>query len=94
MRATLALVLVLLGCGSEKPPPPRPELIETVRGFADRVCECGTDRSCVEPIRAEWDEVKRDVLKHGLTGPQLDEYTAELNRLRLCGDAAGLTIWL
>lgn len=92
---TVASLLVTVACDSKKSaPPPRPELIETLRDFADRACACETDKECVRALRDEWDTVRADVLNHGLTGEELSAYNAELNRFRMCGDAAGLTIWL
>lgn len=92
---TFALGLYAAGCATKrKPPPPRPELIEVVRAFADRACACGTDRDCVQPIRDEFDTQKADLLANGLTGDAKARFDSELSRLRMCGDAAGLTIWL
>ncbi len=87
--------IALAACDESKPPPPRPQLIETLRDFADRTCACGTDKDCVREIRdTEWEPNKRDTLRHGLTGDDKAAYDAELARFRACGDAAGLTIWL
>ena len=88
-------ILVLLAACSlkDKPPPPRPDLIETVRDFADRCEACNNDKACVHGIRDEWDGVKRDVMQHGLTGEQKRQFDAERMRFGMCGDAAGLTIW-
>ncbi|MGE0402240.1 MAG: hypothetical protein AB7T06_36395 [Kofleriaceae bacterium] len=94
MRVALALLLLASACEKKTTRPPRPELIETLRDFADRTCACETDKECVRAIRDEWDTVRADVLDHGLTGADLSAYNAELDRFRLCGDAAGLTIWL
>ncbi len=95
MRYTLALVVLLAGaCEKTSAPKPRPELIETLRDFADRTCACETDKECVRAIRDEWDGVRTDLLNHGLTGDELAAYNHELGRFRHCGDAAGLTIWL
>jgi len=88
------ILLVFAACSfKDKPPPPRPELIDTVRDFADRCGECNNDKACVHGVRDEWDAVKRDVQQHGLTGEQKQAFDAELTRFKLCGDAAGLTIW-
>ena len=94
MRKVLALLVVAACSHKSKPPPPRPELIETMRSFADRVCACGTDRDCVKPIRDEFDAQKADLLDNHLTGDDQAKLDAELLRLRGCGDGAGLTIWL
>ncbi len=89
------MLIVLLGACStkDKPPPPRPELIDVVRDLADRACACGTSRACVSPVRDEWDAQKRDLQNHGLTGDDKAAFDTELARFRACGDAAGLTIW-
>ena len=93
MRILLAVFLVA-SCSSDKPLPPRPELIEVVRGLADQACECGTDKDCLRAVRVDFDAVKADLAKNGLTGEPKQTYDAELARLRLCGDAGGVTIWL
>lgn len=93
MRTLLAL-LVVAGCSSSKPPPPRPEVIEVIRPLAEQACECGTDKECLRAVRTEFDAVKRDLANHGLTGADLQTYDAELGRLRACGDAGGVTMWL
>lgn len=93
MRILLA-VLAVAACSSSKPPPPRPELIEVIRPLADQACECGTDKECLRAVRSEFDAVKADLAKHGLTGEDKRTYDAELLRLRLCGDGGGVTMWL
>jgi hypothetical protein len=93
MRAAL-VALLLVACDKTSAPKPRPEMIETVRDFADRACACETDKECMRAIRDEWDGVRRDVLNHGLSGDQLTAFDEQLQRFRACGDAAGLTIWL
>lgn len=94
MRILLGL-LVLAACStSTKPLPPRPELIEVIRPLADQACACGTDKDCLRAVRGEFDAVKADLAKHGLTGADLQTYDTELGRLRSCGDAGGVTIWL
>jgi hypothetical protein len=93
VRIFLAVAMVA-ACSSAKPPPPRPELIEVVRGLADQACECGTDKECLRAVRVEFDAVKVDLARHGLTGEPKESYDAELFRLRSCGDAGGVTIWL
>lgn len=94
MRSALVALMLVAACEKTTAPKPRPELIETLRDFADRTCACETDKECVRAIRDEWDAVRQDVLNHGLTGADLDAYNEELKRFRLCGDGAGLTIWL
>jgi len=87
-------VLVIAACSSDKPLPPRPELIDVVRGLADQACECGTDKECLRAVRVEFDAQKADLARHGLTGDAKQTYDAEMLRLRSCGDAGGVTIWL
>lgn len=93
IRLVIASVL-LVACEKTKPPPPRPELIDVVRGIADRACACSTDKDCLKEVRAEFDPQKFDLQKHGLAGEQKAAFDAELLRLRACGDAGGVTIWL
>ena len=89
------VVVVAAACSTKaKPLPPRPQVIDVVRALADRACACGTDRDCVQPIRDEFDGQKADLLANGLTGDDKARFDSELGRLRQCGDAAGLTIWL
>jgi hypothetical protein len=89
------IVIALAACGGKKAAPtPRPELIETVRAMADRVCACETDKDCVREIRTEWDAQKQDLMNHGLAGEQRAQFEAELMRVRQCGDAGGLTFWM
>ena len=91
----VAVVVIAAACSTRPPPPPpRPQLIDVVRALADRACACGTDRDCVQPIRDEFDGQKADLLANGLTGADKATFDSELGRLRACGDAAGLTIWL
>jgi hypothetical protein len=96
MRFFFAIALV--ACKSHKeatPPVNAAELIEQMRGFADRVCAC--DRiACVRPIRDELDAVKKQLLAGGarLSADDKARFDAELHRLRGCGDGAGLTIWI
>lgn len=94
IRAAL-FVIALAACGGKKTPPtPHPEMIETVRDMGDRVCACETDKECVRTIRTEWDAQKTDLVNHGLTGEQRAQFDVELNRVRACGDAGGLTFWM
>jgi len=87
-------VLVIAACSSDKPLPPRPELIDVVRGLADQACECGTDKECLRAVRVEFDAQKAELHKHGLTGSDKQTYDTEMLRLRSCGDAGGVTIWM
>lgn len=98
MRPTIHVLVVLIAvaaCGGKKAAPtPHPEMIETVRGLADRVCACETDKECLREIRPEWDAQKTDLVNHGLTGEQRAQIEAEIMRVRQCGDAGGLTFWM
>ena len=95
MSRVALIVIALAACSSKKAaPPPRPELIETVRAMADRVCACETDKDCVREVRSDWDAQKRDLMDHGLVGEQRAQFDAELLRVRQCGDAGGLTFWM
>jgi len=93
VRIVLSLGLLLAACGSDKPPPPRPELIEVIRGLADQACECGTDKECLRAVRVDYEAQKRDFKNNGLTGDDKASFDAELNRLQLCGDGGGVTMW-
>jgi hypothetical protein len=55
---------------------------------------CETDKDCLKAVRAEFDPLKFDLQKHGLAGEQKAAFDVELLRLRSCGDAGGVTIWL
>jgi hypothetical protein len=86
--------LLLIACGKASTrAPPRPEVIDVVRDLADRACGCNNDKECVRAIRDEWEPQKFDLQRHGLTGADKATFESELMRLRMCGDAAGLTIW-
>ena len=93
------LAVALAGaCGKSRPAQPSvpaAELIELMKGFADRGCGCHADKECVRPIRVEYDEMKRDLLANGklLTGEDRAAFEAQHIRFGQCGDAAGLTIW-
>ena len=86
-------LLVVTACGSDKPPPPRPELIEVMRNLAVQACDCGTDKDCLRVVRAEYDARKPEFANHGLTGEQKASFDQQLKELRLCGDGGGVTIW-
>jgi len=95
MKAALVIALALVACSSKKSaPPPRPELLETITVLAERVCACETDKECIRAIRDEWDAQKVDLMNHGLTGDQKTQFETELQKMRGCGDAGGLTFWL
>lgn len=90
------IVIALAACGTKRrgPPAPRPETIQTVTDLADRACACETDKECIRPIRDEWEAAKDDLVRNGLTGEPKQQFEAQLLRMRMCGDAAGLTFWM
>ena len=96
MKAALLLAVVVAACsgGKRGEVQPRPELIDTMRALADSACACETDKECLKTVRADWDAQREDLMKHGLTGDQASTFTAELQRMRHCGDAGGLTFWM
>ncbi len=95
MKLAALLVFALAACGGKKAAPtPRPELIESMRDIAERVCACETDKDCVREVRNDWDAQKVDLMNNGLTGEQRAQFDAELQRARLCGDGGGLTFWM
>lgn len=91
-----ALVLLALGaCGSGKqqaPADPAP-VIAAAHELAERACTCDTDKDCVHAVRDAWDAQKDQLLAARLTGDDKTKLDAELQRLKACGDAAGLTFW-
>lgn len=93
MRIALALSLAIAACGSDKPPPPRPELIEVIRGLADQACQCETDKECLRAVRATYDAQKNELAANGLTGDDKARFDVERNRLKACGDGGGVTMW-
>jgi hypothetical protein len=91
MKALLLVALVgLVGCGSKKHAPPvdPAPLIAAAHDLADRGCKCDTDKECIKAIRDEWDAQKDQLL--AAHNAAVD---AEISRLKMCGDAAGLTFW-
>ena len=85
------LLLALVACGSSKkhaPPADPAPLIAAAHDLADRGCKCDTDKECIKAIRDEWDAQKDQLL--GAHNAAVD---AEISRLKMCGDAAGLTFW-
>jgi hypothetical protein len=94
MRCAFVLVL-LVACSDKKAATqPRPELLETITVLADSACACSTDKDCLGTVRADWDAQKIDIMNHGLAGDHKARFDAELQRMRSCGDAGGLTFWM
>jgi hypothetical protein len=92
------VVIVVAACSKTKskaPPPSGASYTQQVKAWADRACQCGEDRKCVKPIRDEWDQVKYDYRDAAEKFSPADRqaYDAELTHFKMCGDAAGLTIW-
>ena len=56
----------------------------------------GNDPACVKYVRADWDAGKRGWLEARKSFPpgSATTFDADLARLRACGDAAGVTMWL
>lgn len=96
-RALLLAITLLAACSAAKqqPPPAAGPLIATLHGFAERACACETDRDCLHGVRDEYDAQKDPLLAGGarLTGDDKARFDAELSRLKMCGDAGGLTFW-
>lgn len=94
----LVLVAVVLAACKSSPPKMTmtPEqVIGAMRDYADRGCECGTDKECFRAIRDEWEAGRGDILFNAqlLTGDDKAAYAAERRRFGLCGDTAGLTVF-
>ena len=98
---SLALLLVATtACGKSSsktaaPADPTPTL-QSVRALADKACSCNNDPACVKYVRADWDAGKRGWLEARKSFPpgSATTFDADLARLRACGDAAGVTMWL
>jgi hypothetical protein len=94
-RAVLLIALVACGSAKKQPPPEAAPLIQTAHVLAERVCGCGEDKDCLHGVRDEWDSQKDQLLGNGgrLSGDDKAKFDAEIQRLKMCGDGAGLTFW-
>jgi hypothetical protein len=89
MKVLLLLAVVACGSSKQQQPPADPApLIAAAHDLATRGCACDTDKECMHGIRDQWDAQKDQLL--GAHNAQVD---AEISKLKLCGDAAGLTFW-
>ncbi len=95
MKKLLLLALVACGSSKKQPPPDPAPLIAAAHDLAERGCACNTDKDCITQIRGEWDAQKEQLLAGSarLTGDDKAKLDAEIGRLKMCGDAAGLTFW-
>jgi hypothetical protein len=95
MKKLVLLALVACGSSKKQPPPDPAPLIAAAHDLADRGCKCDTDKDCLHAVRDVWD-TQKDWLLAGaarLTGDDKATLDAEISRLKMCGDAAGLTFW-
>lgn len=94
---TKLVLLALVACGSSKkqPPPDPAPLISAAHALAEAGCKCDTDKECIQGVRDQWDAQKEQLVGNGarLTGDDKAKFDAEISRLKMCGDAAGLTFW-
>ena len=96
-RLVLLACLVLAACKSSPPKMTMTpdQVLGAMRDYADRGCECGTDKECFRAIRDEWEASRGDILFNAklLKADDRATYDAERQRFGLCGDAAGLTVF-
>ena len=99
MMKQVIVLVALLGCDVKKkhqqPAPDPGALINAAHVIADRVCACQTDRDCLKGVRDEWDAQKDQMLGNAarIVGDDKTKFDAEINRIKMCGDAGGLTFW-
>ncbi|MDB4953261.1 MAG: hypothetical protein JWO36_830 [Myxococcales bacterium] len=98
MWSLIAIALSITACGKSSKPKPVTDpaaWIEAAKSFADRACVCQTDKDCLHGVRDEFDAQKAQLLAATFAVPDdKAKFDAEILRLRSCGDAGGLTIWL
>jgi hypothetical protein len=85
------VLLALVACGSSKkqtPPADPAPLIAAAHDLAQRGCACETDKDCLHAVRDAWDAQKDQLL--AAHNAAVD---AEISKLKMCGDAGGLTFW-
>ncbi len=95
MKQILLLALVACGSSKKQPPPDPAPLIATAHALAERACTCDTDKDCLKAVRDAWD-AQKDALLAGaarVTGDDKTKLDGELQRMKGCGDAGGLTFW-
>jgi hypothetical protein len=95
MKKLILLALVACGSSKKQPPPDPAPLLSAIHDFAERACQCDTDKQCIQAVRDEYDTQKEWLLGNGarLAGDDRAKFDADLQRLKMCGDAAGLTFW-
>ncbi len=94
----VALVILLVACGSSKPAKPEIDAtraIAVLTSYADRCLACNNDKDCVKPLRDEYDPYKRSLFKsrEAYTPAEQQAFDLQFQRFASCGDASGLTIW-
>jgi hypothetical protein len=92
----LLLTLALAACSKspKAPPAPAAPLVQAMHDLADRACACGDARDCLKAVRVDFDAQKATLVPNaGFTQADTDALGADRQRLRMCGDAGGLTMW-
>lgn len=97
MTRLAVIALLAVGCKGSAPKmnmTPQ-QVIDAMTDFADRGCECGTDKECFRAIRDEWEQSRRPILYNAnlLKGEDLKAYLGQRARFGACGDGAGLAVF-